>query len=145
MCPLHCSPASRRAPYAELALLPTMIGLFLLTACVSAGAPDGFGAGRAATREQPCVLDVESQNWTNLQLFAVRENGTRVSLGRIRSLEARRIPVPTDLMVGQPIRLLVVTAGLGESYVTEAVLPEPGKTLRLTLDNNLAMSRVVVR
>jgi hypothetical protein len=104
--------------------------------------PPGDGA---SPRRSPCILAIENHNWQDLHLYAVTESGERVRLATLGSLEARRIPIPQTLMLGQRIRLLAVPLLSREGLMTEFVMPDDGRTFHWTLRNHLALSTLVVR
>ena len=122
------------------------VGPLLLASCVSTGdLGDPRFTPDASSPDQPCTLKVENHGWTDLHLYAVRMDGTRLRLGTVGSLDERRVRLPKTLMAAREIQLLAVPAVLGPPYLTESVMLEGGTTLHWQLKNELPLSTLVVR
>jgi hypothetical protein len=118
----------------------------LMSGCASAGgSADLTSPFDASASVTPCTLEVENHGWSDLHLYALRVDGTRLPLGTVGSLDKRRIRFPKTLLAARQIQLLAVPAVLGEAYVTDLVMLEGGTTLQWHLKNELPLSTLVVR
>lgn len=129
--------------FAKRAGIP-VFSLLLLSSCASlqgSCSPDFEAEACPADRRIPLV--VENHGWTDLHLFAVRADGTRLRLGRVESLEGRTVTLPRTL-AGQRIRFAAVPAILGAEYLTESVMLQEGVTIHLNLENQLLLSTLFV-
>ena len=119
--------------------------LFLSGCASSGGMADLTSPFDASASATPCTLEVENHGWSDLHLYALRPDGTRLPLGTVGSLDTRTVRFPKTLMAARQIQLLAVPAVLGEAYVTESVMLERGTTLYWHLKNELPLSTLVVR
>jgi len=119
--------------------------LFLSGCASTGGSADLTSPFEAPASGTPCTLVVENHGWSDLHLYALRLDGTRLPLGTVGSLDRRTVRFPKTLMAARQIRLLAVPAVLGEAYVTDTVMLEGGTTLQWHLKNELPLSTLVVR
>ena len=121
-------------------------GLFAVVVAVAACAstalsdPDPDGPGRNS-----CTLMLENHGFTDLHVFALVGNGSRVRLARINALEKRRIQLPASFVGVRNMRLEAVPTVVGAAYTSESVPLEGGTEVVWQLKNNLRLSALFVR
>ena len=129
-----------RRPHCLLAMA------LMLTSCAS-GQQDRTSHSKVYRQSEDgtCTLSVENHGWTDLHLYALRPDGTRVPLGTVGSLDERRVRLSKTLMAAGVIQLVAVPAVLGEAFVTNHLMLAEGTTVHWHLKNHLALSTLVVR
>jgi len=89
-------------------------------------------------------LFVENDNWLDAHLYLVRD-GMLTSLGFMTGPGAERFTLPPmATMAGADVQILVLPIGGTESYLTPALVINPGDQVRLTVQNSLSLSTVTV-
>ena len=90
------------------------------------------------------TLRVEDNNWLDLHVYVVRD-GESFSLGTVMGPGKTKLTVPAMATIpGSQVQLLVLPIGGADSYLSQPLVVEPGDTLNLTVENDLAMSSVTV-
>jgi hypothetical protein len=120
--------------------------LFVLAGCATSGPMESHSVGSRDTKKgSPCTLLVENHGFRDIHLYALRGDNTRVPLGRVSSLDERRVMLPRTVVAARYMNLVAVPAVLGEQFVSERVLLEGGTEIVWRLKNELAFSTLVVR
>jgi hypothetical protein len=88
---------------------------------------------------------VENRGSSDIRLYALTWERTRVPLGRVRALEDLRVRLPRTLMDARYLDLVAVPEGFSESFVSERVVVEDGMELVWRLKKRLAFSTLFIR
>ena len=100
--------------------------LLLVAACGSAG-------GRAPAQE-PTTLVVRNQTQYDMTIYAIRDNGQRVRLGRATSYTDARMRIPNHLIFGvTTLRFLADPLATQGSPVSNQIVVTPGEEITLTI------------
>lgn len=98
----------------------------------------------SAKRPPPSELVVENNNWLDVHVYLVRD-GMTMSLGFMNGPGKAKFELPSiATLPGAPLQFLVVPIGGAESHLTPQVNINPGDVVELTVQNDLALSSVVV-
>ncbi len=117
-----------------------------LAACAAGPGPGGAGADSTqGNRRLPCVLVLENEGISDLHIYAIRGETSRIRLGTVGSLEQRRVRLPQALMSARYINLLAVPAAAGEAYMSDRVYLEEGTEVVWRLRNDLVFSSLFLR
>ncbi len=95
--------------------------------------------------DAPAVfVTVENNNWSDMRLYALR-NGIRYRLGTVVSFTKERFALPRHLQPDhKPVQLLADPIGGRRSVKSYPVYLSSGEELIWALQNNLALSGVIV-
>lgn len=89
-------------------------------------------------------VTVENNNWSDMRLYALR-NGIRYRLGTVVSFTEERFQLPRHLQPDiEPVQLLATPIGGTRSVRSYPVYLSEGEELVWTLQNNLALSGVIL-
>ena len=93
----------------------------------------------------PVTVRVENYAWATMHVYAVV--GTQwESLGQVSSQGTDTYEIPSSLLgTSQQVRLAADPVGRVEAYFSDPIFLEPGDEVEWTLQNNLALSSVMVR
>lgn len=135
---------------------PARLGLAGLVATLTALAAGVGGTAAQQTDEKeqdeasspgdaPAVfVTVENNNWSDMRLYALR-NGVRYRLGTVVSFTEERFALPRHIQPDlKPVQLLADPIGGTRSVRSYPVYLSSGEELVWALQNNLALSGVIV-
>jgi hypothetical protein len=111
-------------------------------ACASTGtrAPGTLGARDAST----ATVRVTNNNWSNVTVYVVN-NGMRVRLGDVTSMQSSTFRVPQALMRATgDLQLLVSPLASNEVYVTPGFTVLPGQEVEFNIENQLTISSLAI-
>jgi hypothetical protein len=113
-----------------------------LAACSTSAPADG---PRPATPEDDRMeVRVENRGWSDVNVYAV-ENGMRLRLGTVTSMNTQRLRVPTRAgLFTHNVQLIAVPIGAGQAFVAPVVQVARGQTMEFTIQNHLSISTVSV-
>lgn len=119
------------------------LALLLVAASLSAcglRSRQGPASGRQEVRVQ-----VTNNNWSQVVVYAMRD-GTRWRLGEVSTMRTRTFPLDRSMQMGAGgMEILVDPLGSSEAYLTDRITVNPGETIVLHVENNLALSNYSVR
>jgi hypothetical protein len=118
------------------------IALFALLA--SAACAQNVMENSALRFGERTVIRVENNNWLDMVVYAV-SSGTRVRLGSVRTGGFVDFSLPRGYGNGSSIQLIADPIGSSAAYSTDLLAVVPGNTIRLRVENNLALSSVIIR
>lgn len=120
----------------------------LLVAAAGCGAfsrgPDD-GPSRTTYDDNPVTLEVDNRAWTTMHVYVIA-GGQWESLGQVTSQSTEVYELSASMMgVRDEIRLAADPIGSTRAFFSDPVLVRPGDRVAWTLQNNLALSSVMVR
>ena len=116
--------------------------LSLLVGACSTGSPRDPFSGSVGPGDETILL-VENRSLQNLRIFVVM-GGVPAFVGRVESLGTERFRIGR-FMALDDLRLSATTLGAkAPSWTSHELVVDHGQRLRLTLENHLALSSVVV-
>ncbi len=118
-------------------LFPALLAGALAASCASAppATPD-----ENAAPEDVVVLQVVNNSMADVDVWAASNVG-RGRLGRVASLESATLTVPRDLWSGGWFRVETLPkVGGGRAFATGAIQIQGGQQVRLTLEDDPALS-----
>lgn len=137
--PIH----ARFAPLHGPALL---LGVALVAGSCTLSAPRNrawvrdYGAGPAA-----CELTIENNGFSDVHVFALMGDHSRIRLGTVSALDTRRVRLPTALVAAGTFRLLGVPAAAGRLFESDLVYADEGLSVVWRIENQRGLSTVVIR
>ncbi len=130
--------------------------LFKIALLIGAAAAAGgcASAGTSFTtvdnhRSQPIALRVHNNNWQDVRIYFVPENGARqVRLATIGSFTSRTIPlqrqIKASLRASGAARFVIQPLGSRQGHITEPLLVRPGDEMELTVGHRLRYSTLIL-
>lgn len=119
----------------------TILIMLLFAGCASRQAGDDLFFAPAS---QSILLQIENQNWLDVGVYQIEDNGTLpYRVATVSALASSRVRVRPRSARGT-IRLLVRPIGSRQAHLTNQVLVSPGETVRLTVGNHLALTSLYV-
>lgn len=132
-----------RSHFARSTLL--LAGLFLATACAATSRGPENGPPRASYESDPVTVQIENHAWSTMHVY-VLAGGQWKSLGQVTSQGSGVYEVPPGMLGSrEEIRLAADPVGRVEAFLSDPILVRPGDAVEWTLQNNLALSSVMVR
>jgi len=132
-----------RSPIARAVLLLAVIGATAACGALRRGAEDG--APRSTFDSDPVTVRVENLAWSTMHVYVVA-GAQWESLGQVGSQVSETFEVPSGILGSvKEIRLAADPVGRVEAFFSDPILIEPGDRVEWTLQNNLALSSVMVR
>ena len=98
----------------------------------------GCGGGRAVSRNE-AVVQVANHNSATVVVYALSD-GTRWRLGTVETGNEEAFSLPASIGASGDVSLMAHPIGSRVAYVSDPVLVGPGDRIRLTVENNLALS-----
>ena len=130
---------------------PLARGMLLVAAIALAASCSAFqrgpenGPARATYDSDPVMVRVENRAWSTMHVYVVA-GGQWESLGQVSSQGSDTYQIRSGLLgTNQEIRLAADPVGRVEAYFSDPILVQPGDEVEWTLQNNLALSNVMVR
>ena len=136
----------RRALVPSLAALLTAV-VVATSACGGFGRQPGSANPVMEREEEPQEISVQVRNnaWAAIHVYAIM-GAQWESLGVVSSQNTADYTIPRGMIGGRgEIRLVADPIGSTEGYFSDPILVEPGDRVEWTLQNNLALSSVMVR
>lgn len=134
---------SARSPITRAVLLLVLVGATAACGALSRGPEDG--PPRSTFDSDPVTVSVENLSWSTMHVY-VAAGGQWESLGQVGSQVTETYEVPSGILGSvKEIRLAADPVGRVEAYFSDPILVEPGDRVEWTLQNNLALSSVMVR
>ena len=100
--------------------------VLLAAACASSG-----GRSRA---QEPTTLVVRNQSQYDMTIYAIRDNGQRVRIGRATSYTDSRMRIPNHLIFGvTTLRFLADPLATNGSPISNSIVVTPGEEITLTI------------
>lgn len=117
--------------------LPALASLPLLVALIGA-------TPRTRSPEPTTIVQVHNANWSAITVYLVR-SGVPWRLGTVVTGRTERFRVPADFEHSSGrVQLLIDPLGSSRTYSTEPVVFDPGETIRLDVQNELAFTSLTV-
>lgn len=102
-------------------------------------------SGHERTVGPPIALTVQNDNFYDVHVYAMRD-GVYESMGMVLSFTTARFEIPERFTTaGADFRLLADPIGGSGVYVSDPILIAPGQGLKLTVQNALDLSTVIVQ
>jgi hypothetical protein len=135
---------SFRRPWA-VALTALTLGFALQPSFVSAQqAQEPMPDSVAVRRNARAQVEVNSANWLDSHVYVVRD-GLVTSIGFVMGPGKSMLTLPSLAMVpGSSLQLMVLPVGSRGMYVSPSFSVSPGDLVRLQIENNLALSTLVI-
>lgn len=125
---------------AILAALPASVGPAAAQETGEKGQDEAKSSGNVAA----VFVTVENNNWSDMRLYALR-NGIRYRLGTVVSFTEERFQLPRHLQPDiEPVQLLAAPIGGTRSVRSYPVYLSEGEEMVWALQNNLALSGVIL-
>lgn len=109
--------------------------------------PSTAAADSAATAKAKAALPtlkVENNNWLDVRVYLVRD-GESIPLGMVTGPGTTEFRLPgMATLAGSDTQLLVLPIGGFDDYLSPILAVNPGDRVHLTVENDLALSSVVV-
>lgn len=118
-------------------LVPVLVGL-LLPACSL------LRRGEREFEPAPIFVVVENRNWNQMVIYAV-SSGRRQRLGEVETNTSAQFTLPQLFTARTDLRLIADPIGSRQQFRTDNILVSPGGTINLILENNLRLSRWMIR
>lgn len=119
--------------------------LVAATACGALSRGPDDRPPRATYDDSPVMIEVENRAWSTMHVYVIA-GGQWESLGQVTSQTTEVYELPASMMgVRDEIRLAADPIGSTRAFFSDPVLVRPGDRVAWTLQNNLAMSSVMVR
>ena len=141
--------ANRRRNATRLGLVAVAAALVVLSASVGPTAAQETGEqeqneAKSSENATAVFVTVENNNWSDMRLYALR-NGIRYRLGTVVSFTEERFQLPRHLQPDiEPVQLLAAPIGGTRSVRSYPVYLSEGAELVWMLQNNLALSGVIL-
>ncbi len=133
---------------------PTTFTKLLLIAVVATVATTGCAtkgnlSSEVSPDEQTAII-IRNYSWNDVKVYLVPSSGgIPVRIGTVGSLTTQQIPVrgriKTELQAYRQLQFLIKPLASSTSHVTHPVILTSGDVLRLTVENRLPQSTLVVR
>ncbi|HEU0014869.1 MAG TPA: hypothetical protein VFQ45_14375 [Longimicrobium sp.] len=122
-----------------MASRPILAALLLLCACGGKPDPDASPEPRP-----PAVVRVSNQNWQDVNVFIV-QSGIRQRLGMVSAMGTAEYTVPQRFnAAANAIRLLVDPVGGNRTFLSHAVLVQPGQAVELRVHSQIGLSNIAI-
>ncbi len=99
--------------------------------CAAALLPACAGKHAAAREQQPpTVLEVQNDNYLDMDVFLLPSGGARIRLGEVTGHSTARLTIPARYIFGPtPLRFQAHPVGSGANPVTQEIQVSPGDTV----------------
>lgn len=120
------------------------IGVLVMAgACVTGSS--GLESSASDRGASAVHAEVENHNWADVKVFAVRFGEVR-RLGMVTSMSTGRFRIPRSwVAAATPVRIRVESIGSRAAFLSEDLHLPPGSVLRLTVENQLGLSSLMIR
>ena len=99
----------------------------------------------SAERSGPVIVSVANHNWAMVRVYLVPQDGRPVRLGTVETAGVARFALPRTLIQqGATVSFQIYPLAGGFGYETGTVMVWPGRVVRLTVENHLPLSSLVV-
>lgn len=133
-------PTSRALGAAALAAV-----LLATAACGAFSRGEEDGPPRPNYDDNPVTVEVENRAWSTMHVYVI-SGGQWESLGQVSSQTTETYEIGASMMATtDEIRLAADPVGSTRAYFSDPILVRPGDRVSWTLQNNLAMSSVMVQ
>lgn len=118
----------------------------LLAAALGACAGQSSNPAEGPRREEAGArLVVRNSNWADAAVY-IQASGTMTRLGEVTSMNTRSFRIPARALYNtRGVQLWVDLLGTSRRYPIDAVDIPPGVTAELTIENQISLSRLVLR
>lgn len=91
------------------------------------------------------MVTVENRNFLDLDVYAIRSGGVPRRLGMVTSASSTTFPLPRDFVAFGAVRIVAVPIGGFGAAGSGQVPVNPGQTIVFTVEENFALSSVIIR
>ena len=131
---------THRRPALIVALALITGGVAANTGCATNGYP---GLEETSSERQPIVLRVNNNNWHDMRVYVVSESGNSRRVGMVTGMGSAVFRLRAPIASGRT-QILLRPIGTRATFVTNTVLVSPGATAELTVQNQLALSQLII-
>lgn len=140
----HPTSRIRRVGLRTTVLALALVALGSSPARAQMEAPASSAPKPAVRRDNRAELQVENNNWLDAHLYLVRD-GMLTSLGFMNGPGEEHFTLPSmATMAGADIQVLALPIGGTGAYLSPVLVISPGDKVKMTIQNNLALSSVAV-
>jgi hypothetical protein len=119
--------------------------IVLVAVLISGACAQGMQrSANSNSSEQRTTIRVENNNWLDMVVYAVM-SGSRLRLGSVGTGSVADFKLPSGYGDGSGFRLIMDPIGAPAGYSTEFITVGPGGRIQLRVENNLALSSVMIR
>ncbi|MGH7577283.1 MAG: hypothetical protein ACREM1_19405 [Longimicrobiales bacterium] len=94
----------------------------------------------------PTVVIVENNNWSDINVYALRPSGSYVRLGTVTSVTKRQFTLPAGFSAySGELRLAADPIGSGDLYVSPPIQFAEGDAIVWKVENHLPLSSYLTR
>lgn len=94
----------------------------------------------------PTVVIVENNNWSDINVYALRPSGSHVRLGTVSSITKREFTLPADFSAySGELRLAADPIGSSDVYVSPPIQFAEGDAIIWKVENHLPLSSYLTR
>lgn len=119
-----------------------------LAVAVIGGCASATGGGSVANQDGPLptVVIVENNNWSDINVYALRPSGSHVRLGTVSSITKREFTLPREFAsYSGELRLAADPIGSADLYVSPPIQFAEGDAIVWKVENNLPLSSALTR
>jgi hypothetical protein len=118
-----------------------VVAMAFLGGCATKEGP----ATPGTMQEEPPVVAVSNNNWSDVVVYAERPTGNRVRLGTVTSMGNQTLRIPRALLNSlNGLRLVATPIASPNQFASEPLHVWPGQTIELRIENQMSISTVRV-
>ena len=118
--------------------------LFVFLLCFAAAGCASTGVRRGG-QEPVAFVSVENHNFNDVNVYAYPQTGIRRRLGTVTGASAVTFRLPREVVFSGMVRIVAVPIGGFGRAVTEQISVNRGDTIVFNVEQNLALSSVIIR